>query len=123
MVMTLLLVMVSQCVTFQKESEFNLNIFWCFFFLSIAIGPFVFSNDIRRHSHLELVFFFLVCFILFHTYSSIQMLDPHINSTDSKRNCSFTMEHLYSQLDIFNAARFVEWVIKTLLIRHTGLSV
>lgn len=108
----------------------------CFLFLSI--GLLVFPNGPYTRPHpaiwrlvfgMSFLYFLFLSFILFQSYSDVQMLlnwiDPQLNSTDSDStklyaiDCSFTRENLYSRLDIFIPSHFVGWVFKALLIRHT----
>lgn len=110
----------------------------CFLFL--AIGLLVFPNGPYTRPHpaiwrlvfgISVLYFLFLSFVLFQSYQDVQLvlnwLDPLLNETekDSTKlyaiDCSLTAENLYSRFDIFIPAHFVGWLLKALLIRHTGV--
>ena len=109
-------------------------------FLFLSIGLLVFPNGPYTRPHpavwrlvfgLSFLYFLFLSFILFQSYTDVQMLmnwvDPQLNNTKSDSNklyavdCSFTAENLYSRFDIFIPSHFIGWLFKALLIRHTGV--
>ncbi len=112
----------------------------CSIFLFLSIGLLVFPNGPYTRPHpaiwrlvfgLSFLYFLFLSFILFQSFSDVQMLlnwvDPQLNNTKSDStklyavDCSFTAANLYSRFDIFIPAHFIGWVFKALLVRHTGV--
>lgn len=110
----------------------------CFLFLSI--GLLVFPNGPYTRPHpalwrlvfgMSFLYFLLLSFVLFQSYADVQTsmrwIDPSLNLSVSDSNklyavdCSFTVENLYSRMDIFIPAHFVGWVFKAVLVRHTSV--
>lgn len=137
------------CVAFMRparghgatDRESNLAggvVYSCFLFLSIGLLVFPNGPFTRPHPALwrlvfgmSFLYFLFLSFFLFQSYEDVQAfmnwVDPQLSKLepDSTKlyavDCSFTVENLYSRVDIFIPAHFVGWVFKTLLVRHTGM--
>ncbi len=109
-------------------------------FLFLSIGLLVFPNGPFTRPHpaiwrlvfgMSVLYLLLLAFVLFQSYVDVKFMlhwvDPSLNYTETDSNklyavdCSFTLENLYSRVDIFVIAHFLGWVFKALLVRHTVL--
>ena len=101
--------------------------------LAFPNGPFTrYHPSIWRLVFASSAFYLLLlCSLLFSSYSDVQTIlnwiDPQLNDTESDStklyaiDCSITSENLHSNFDIFVLTHFVGWVLKALVLRHTGL--